>query len=97
MNFAEIGPILEPELKKNFDLNTLETGLFFSIVPAFYILGGILVYLQPKWVDNRVYIISWAAISVVAFLFCGPSKTFNFPNNIYMIAFGCALSGPGIS
>lgn len=60
-------------------------------------MGGFLSYIQPKWIDNRVYIMNSAALSVVAFLFCGPSEVFNFTNNIYMIAFGCALSGPAIS
>ena len=36
-------------------------------------------------------------VAALAFLFNGPSRTFNFPNEAYMIAIGNVLTGPAMS
>lgn len=78
-SYSQMEPILALRLKQ-FDLSSTQMGLFFAILPIFYMSTGMLVQYQPKWVDNRVYLIGGCFLGCLAFLCNGPSSTLHFGN-----------------
>ena len=67
---------MEPILAERiigFDLSSMQIGLFFAILPIFYIPSSIFVCYLPHWIDKRFTIIMASALSGVAFIFIGPS------------------------
>jgi len=71
--YSQMEPILALRLKE-FNLSAAQLGLFFAILPIFYMTFGMLVQLQPKWIDARVYLITGAFIGTIGCIFNGPSE-----------------------
>lgn len=65
-------PILAFRLSE-FNLTQLQIGLFFTILPFFYIPTSILVQFMPRGVDKRAILISACALSFVVNICVGPS------------------------
>lgn len=85
-------PILAARLIE-FDLGTMQIGLFFAIWPIFYIPSSIAIQYVPGWVDKRFTIIIASFLTFVAFIFVGPSELFNLPNSLVIMGIGQALIG----
>ena len=90
--YSFMEPILAERLL-DFDLTSMQIGLFFAIWPVFYIPASITVQYVPRWIDKRVTIILSAFMSGIAFIFVGPSEMFNFPNTLVFMGIGQALVG----
>ena len=71
-----------------FALNQLEIGLFFTILPVFYIPTSILVQFIPRGVEKRAILIFASAFSFVVNICVGPSTLFNFPNTLVIMGIG---------
>ena len=85
-------PILATRLL-DFELTTTQIGLFFAILPIFYIPSSVAVQFFPTWIEKRVTMILAALFSSFSFLFIGPSQMFNFPDQLYLMGIGQALVG----
>mmetsp|Transcript_33466 Transcript_33466/g.51393 ORF Transcript_33466/g.51393 Transcript_33466/m.51393 type:complete len:112 (+) Transcript_33466:130-465(+) len=85
-------PVLAMRVKE-FNLSQVEIGLFFIIMPIFYIPTSILVQKVPNGVEKRAIIIVTSFLLFFANLFVGPSEIFNFPESIWMMIVGQALRG----
>ena len=85
-------PILAERLV-DFDLDSMQIGLFFAIWPVFYIPASIAVQYVPKRVDKRFTIILSAFLTGIAFIFVGPSEMFGFPDSLVIMGIGQALVG----
>ena len=85
-------PILAERLV-DFDLTSMQIGLFFAIWPVFYIPASIGVQYFPKSIDKRVTIILSALMSGVAFIFVGPSVMCGLPDSLVVMGIGQALVG----
>lgn len=70
--YSFMEPILAERLVE-FDLNSMQIGLFFAIWPVFYIPASITVQYFPASWDKRFTIILSAFFSGIAFIFVGPS------------------------
>jgi len=57
-------------------------------MPVFYIPFSVLVQKIPNGVSKRAVIIIACVLSFFGNLFVGPSKIFNFPDNIWMAVLG---------
>ena len=90
--YSFMEPILAERLVE-FDLTSLQIGLFFAIWPVFYIPASVLVQYMPRSIDRRVTIILSALFCGIAFIFVGPSEIFGFPNSLVLMGFGQALVG----
>ena len=74
LQYSSLEPILAPRLKEFYNLNEVEIGHFFIIMPVFYIMSSIGAFYIPQWVERRMVIIictSWAC--TIAYLLVGPS------------------------
>ena len=80
-------PILAERLT-DFNLTSMQIGLFFAIWPVFYIPSSIIVQYLPKTVDKRVTIILSCLISGVGFIFVGPSDMFNLSESLVLMGVG---------
>ena len=85
-------PILASRLIE-FNLSSMQIGLFFAIWPIFYIPSSIAIQYVPRWVDKRFTIILASFLTFVAFIFVGPSEIFNLPNSLLIMGIGQALIG----
>ena len=85
-------PILASRLIE-FNLSSMQIGLFFAIWPIFYIPSSIAFQYVPDWVDKRFTIITASFFTFVAFIFVGPSEIFNLPNSLLIMGIGQALIG----
>jgi MFS family permease len=90
--YSFMEPILAERLAE-FDLNSMQIGLFFAIWPVFYIPASITVQYFPRRIDKRVTIIISAFFIGIAFIFVGPSKMLGFPNSLMLMGIGQALVG----
>ena len=90
--YSFMEPILAKRLT-DFELTSLQIGLFFAIWPVFYIPASVMVQYMPRWVDRRVTIILSAFFSGVAFIFVGPSEMFSMPDSLVLMGIGQALVG----
>ena len=90
--YSFMEPILANRLL-DFELSTAQIGLFFAILPIFYIPASILVQLYPTWIDKRVTMITANILSSIAFLFVGPSLMFDFKDSLILMGIGQALVG----
>ena len=86
-NFGFMEPILAERLVE-FNLNTIERGLFFAILPVLYIPATIMVQYVPQSIEKRFTIIVSAFGSGIAFLFVGPSELCDFPNSLVLMGIG---------
>ena len=80
-------PILAERIS-DFDLTSMQIGMFFAILPIFYIPSSIMVCYLPNWIDKRFTIIMASALSGVAFIFIGPSKMFGLPDELLIMGIG---------
>ena len=71
----------------------MQTGLFFAILPVFWIISSILVQTVPDKVDKRAVIIISSLFASLAFLCCGPSIIPHFPDSLLVMIIGQALFG----
>ena len=90
--YSFMEPILAERLV-DFDLSSMQIGLFFALWPVFYIPSSIAVQYFPRSIDKRVTIILSAFFSGVAFIFVGPSEMLNFPDSLILMGVGQALVG----
>ena len=77
----------------DFNLTTNQIGMFFAILPIFYIPSSIAVQLFPTWIEKRVTMIVASLLSAVSFLFIGPSQMFGFNDSLMLMGIGQALVG----
>ena len=85
--YSFMEPILAERLVE-FDLSSMQIGLFFATWPGFYIPASIGVQYFPQRIDKRVTIILSAFMTTIAFVFVGPSEIFNFPNSLVLMGVG---------
>ena len=85
--YSFMEPILAERLV-DFDLSSMQIGLFFAIWPVFYIPASIGVQYFPKSIDKRVTIILSALFTGFAFIFVGPSVMINFPDSLVLMGIG---------
>ena len=91
-NFGFMEPILAERLVE-FNLNTIERGLFFAILPILYIPATVMVQYVPQSIEKRFTIIVSSFGSGIAFLFVGPSQLCDFPDSLVLMGIGQALAG----
>jgi MFS family permease len=87
---------MEPVLAvrvKSFNVSQVNIGLFFTVMPVFYIPTSVLVQQVPNGVHKRVLLIMACLMAFFANLFVGPSELFNFPDNLWFMVIGQALRG----
>ena len=80
-------PILATRLL-DFNLTTNQIGMFFAILPIFYIPSSIAVQLFPIWIEKRVIMIVSALLTSISFLFVGPSLMFGFADSLVLMCVG---------
>lgn len=90
--YSFMEPILAERLVE-FDLTSMQIGLFFAIWPIFYIPASIGVQFFPSRIEKRVTIIVSAFFTGIAFIFVGPSEMFGLPNSLVCMGVGQALVG----
>ena len=90
--YSFMEPILAERLV-DFDLTSMQIGLFFAIWPIFYIPASIAVQYFPKTIDKRVTIIVSALFSGIAFIFVGPSELLGLPESLILMGIGQGLVG----
>lgn len=87
---------MEPVLAfraNEFNLSQVEIGIFFIVMPIFYIPTSVYVQKVPSGIQKRAILITAAFLSFFSNLFVGPSKVFQIPNNIWMLSLGQILRG----
>lgn len=82
---------------QDFDFSTMQTGLFFAIFPTCYLISGLLISFEPKWIDNRVYLIVGGLGVFVGLLMNGPSQLFFFPQKHKIMIAGHVIFGTATS
>ncbi len=90
MGYCQIEPILALRLT-SFGLSNSFVGLFFCIIPIFYILGGYIIQYQPKWMPNRVILVTCAFLYFIGLVMGGPSRM--LPNKLWIMGVGHAIQG----
>ena len=70
--YTFLEPILASRLLQ-FELSTIQIGLFFGVEPMFYILASILIQFMPKYIEKRLIIITATVVSFIGFMLVGPS------------------------
>jgi hypothetical protein len=80
-------PILAFRVKE-FDVDQVMIGLFFIIMPIFYIPMSIMVQKIPNGIEKRAILIVATFLGFIANLCVGPSQHFDLPNTIWMMAIG---------
>ena len=85
-------PILAARLVDK-ELNVIETGLFFAILPCFWIPSCMLVNYIPKQIEKRALIIFTSFIVSPALLCMGPSIIPDFSDSLIVMALGQAMFG----
>lgn len=85
-------PILAFRIK-DYNLSQVQIGVFFVVLPIFYIPCSMLVQRVPNGVQKRAVMIIACVASFFGNLFVGPSLMFQFPDNIYMAAIGQVAHG----
>jgi len=82
---------MEPILAKrlaDFELKQYQIGMFFVILPVFYIPTSIMVQYIPISVEKRAILITASALSFGVNLCVGPSELFSFPNQLWIMTIG---------
>ena len=88
--YGSLEPILSLRLL-DYDLNNRATGLVFGVEPLCYMVGTFLSpYLFPKWIPNRVILITGLFILASATLFVGPVYE---ETSLVSMNIGLAISG----
>ena len=80
-------PILALRLL-DFELDSLQIGMFFAIWAVFYIPSSFLVQYLPRKVSKRITIITSTFFCGIAFLFFGPSLLLNMPDSLVVMGIG---------
>jgi hypothetical protein len=76
-----------------FQLDQVSIGLFFIIMPMFYIPTSVMVQTVPNGVEKRAILIFACFLSFFGNLCAGPSQIFDLPDTIWMMAVGQAAHG----
>ena len=90
--YSFMEPILATRLL-DFQLTTTQIGMFFAILPIFYIPSSIAVQFFPVWIEKRLTMILASLFSAFSFLFVGPSLMFHFNDSLLLMAIGQGLVG----
>lgn len=85
--YGYMEPLLAFRLKE-FDLSQSQIGLFFAIMPVFYVFSSIMVQFTPKWIEKRLVLIVACLLSFMTNLFTGPSQVFRISNTLTLMAVG---------
>lgn len=85
-------PILAPRLLE-FNLSQSEVGLFFAILPVFYIFASVLVANIPTYVNKHATMIVGCWTMGIGCFFVGPSELFHLPQTLLVMAVGQAFCG----
>lgn len=85
-------PILAFRLD-DFNMTQVEIGLFFIVMPIFYIPVSLMVQKIPNGVEKRAILIIACFLSFFTNLCVGPSKIFNFPDTVWMMIIGQIAHG----
>jgi MFS-type transporter involved in bile tolerance (Atg22 family) len=80
-------PILAFRVKE-FHLDQVNIGLFFIIMPIFYIPTSILVQHVPNGIEKRSILIFSSFLAFFANLCAGPSQIFDLPDTVWMMGIG---------
>lgn len=86
-------PILALRLTEHFNLDTIQVGQFFIILPIFYIGSAVLAGCKPEWIENRALMIVCALATGIAYLLAGPSQVLGMTPNLTIMGIGMALIG----
>lgn len=92
MMYGFMEPVLAFRISQ-FNLSQSQIGLFFMIMPMFYIPTSILVQKVPNSVQKKTILILASLMAFFANLFVGPSELFNMPDSIWVMVIGQALRG----
>lgn len=76
-----------------FQLSQVQIGLFFIVMPVFYIPTSVLVQRVPNGIEKRAVLIIASFLSFFTNLCVGPSKLFELPDSIWIMMLGQALRG----
>jgi hypothetical protein len=90
--YGYMEPILAFRMKE-FNLSQVQIGMFFVVMPIFYIPMSVLVQRIPNGVPKRTLLILACFFSFISNLFVGPSTLFNMPDSIYLMVVGQILRG----
>lgn len=90
--FALMEPILALRLT-DFDLTTVQIGIFFAIWPIFFITSTLIAKHLPSKVDRRVTLMLSALLSGMIFVFVGPSELASFEESLVLMGIGQSLVG----
>ena len=78
---------------KEFELSQVQIGIFFIVMPIFYIPTSIYVQQVPNGVKKRAILIVASLLSFVSNLFVGPTTAFGMPDSIFLMILGQAMRG----
>ena len=80
-------PILAPRLL-DFNLTSVQIGLFFTIWSVTYIPSSIAVQYVSRKIEARLIIIFASFFCGVAFFITGPSQMLGMPDKLWLLALG---------
>lgn len=87
LSFSYLEPILAFRLSE-FSISQSQIGLFFTILPVFYILSSVMVQFIPRGIQKRAILISAAFASCFVNLMTGPSQLLFMPNSLWLMIIG---------
>lgn len=90
--WSQLEPILAIRTK-DFGFTDTQTGVFFAILPVCYFASGFVIQFQPKWIDNKVYLILGSVSMIIGLLLTGPSQLLNLPESPVCMIIGVVLVG----
>ena len=85
-------PILAARLEEK-HLTVMQTGIFFGILPVFWIVACFMIQYLPKKIEKRALIIFASSLATVALLFMGPSTIPDLSDSIIVMIVGQAMFG----
>jgi hypothetical protein len=91
--YSFMEPILALRLSGYFELNTIQVGQFFIILPIFYIASAVTAGFKPEWIENRVLMIICSLATGIAYFLAGPSRLLGIEANLGIMGVGMALIG----
>jgi predicted MFS family arabinose efflux permease len=89
-SYTALEPVLAIRLQ-DFDLSSIEIGVFFSLYALLYIPGGLLVQYTPARWERRSVLLTAILLAGCACLFIGPSEL--LPNSLALMVIGQAWIG----
>ena len=90
--YALMEPILALRLT-DFDLTSMQIGIFFAIWPTFFLTSSQIAKHFPKRVDKRVPLMLSTLLSGMIFFLIGPSMVVSFNDSLVLMGIGQSLVG----